>query len=141
MSKSYHNTIDLFAPENVLRKKIMGIKTDSTPVEEPKPMEGSVILALHKLVASEADHLAMENDFRVGGAGYGDLKKRLFGAVWEYFAPFRAKRVELEADPGHVEKILADGAQKAAAVADGVMRRVRNAVGIGPGIDNAATRP
>jgi tryptophanyl-tRNA synthetase len=141
MSKSYHNTIDLFAPENVLRKKIMGIKTDSTPVEEPKPMEGSVILALHKLVASEADHLAMENDFRVGGAGYGDLKKRLFGAVWEYFAPFRAKRVELEADPGHVEKILADGAQKAAAVADSVMRRVRNAVGIGPGIDNAATRP
>jgi tryptophanyl-tRNA synthetase len=141
MSKSYHNTIDLFAPENVLRKKIMGIKTDSTPVEEPKPMEGSVILALHKLVASEADHLAMENDFRVGGAGYGDLKKRLFGAVWEYFAPFRAKRVELEADPGHVEKILAAGAEKATAVADGVMRRVRNAVGIGPGIDNAATRP
>ena len=141
MSKSYHNTIDLFAPENVLRKKIMGIKTDSTPVEEPKPMEGSVILALHKLVASEADHLAMENDFRVGGAGYGDLKKRLFGAVWEYFAPFRAKRVELEADPGHVEKILADGAQKAAVVADAVLRRVRSAVGIGPGIDNAATRP
>jgi len=141
MSKSYHNTIDLFAPENVLRKKIMGIKTDSTPVEEPKPMEGSVILALHKLVASEADHLAMENDFRAGGAGYGDLKKRLFGAVWEYFAPFRAKRVELEADPGHVEKILADGAEKAAAVADGVMRRVRGAVGIGPGIDKAATRP
>jgi len=141
MSKSYHNTIDLFAPENVLRKKIMGIKTDSTPVEEPKPMEGSVILALHKLVASEVDHLAMENDFRVGGAGYGDLKKRLFGAVWEYFAPFRAKRVELEADPGHVEKILGAGAEKAAAVADGVMRRVRNAVGIGPGIDNAATRP
>ena len=141
MSKSYHNTIDLFAPENVLRKKIMGIKTDSTPVEEPKPMEGSVILALHKLVASEVDHLAMENDFRVGGAGYGDLKKRLFGAVWEYFAPFRAKRVELEADPGHVEKILAAGAEKAAVVADGVMRRIRNAVGIGPGIDNAATRP
>ena len=104
-------------------------------------MEGSVILALHKLVASEADHLAMENDFRVGGAGYGDLKKRLFGAVWEYFARFRAKRVELEADPGHVEKILADGAEKAAAVADGVMRRVRGVVGIGPGIDNAATRP
>jgi tryptophanyl-tRNA synthetase len=140
MSKSYHNTIDLFAPENVLRKKIMGIKTDSTPVEEPKPMEDSVILALHKLVASEADHRAMENDFRVGGAGYGDLKKRLFGAVWEYFAPFRAKREELEADPGHVEKILAEGAEKAAVVADGVMRRVRNAVGIGPGIDKAATR-
>ena len=140
MSKSYHNTIDLFAPENVLRKKIMGIKTDSTPVEEPKPMEGSVILALHKLVASEEDHRAMENDFRVGGAGYGDLKKRLFGAVWEYFAPFRAKREELQADPGHVEKILAEGAEKAAAVADAVMLRVRGAVGIGPVIDKTTTR-
>ena len=140
MSKSYHNTIDLFAPEAALRKKIMGIKTDSTPVEAPKPMEGSVILALHKLVSSEADHRAMENDFLNGGVGYGDLKKRLFAAVWEYFTPFRARRAELEADPGHVEKILADGAEKAAAVADGVMRRVRGAVGIGPGIDNATVR-
>lgn len=140
MSKSYHNTIDLFAPEAALRKKIMGIKTDSTPVEAPKPVEGSVILALHKLVASEADHRAMENDFLNGGVGYGDLKKRLFAAVWEYFTPFRARRAELEADPGHVEKILADGAEKAATVADGVMRRVRGAVGIGPGIDNATAR-
>lgn len=139
MSKSYHNTIELFAPENVLRKKIMGIKTDSTPVEAPKPTEGSVILALHKLVASEADHRAMENDFLAGGVGYGDLKKRLFAAVWEYFAPFRAKRVEIEADPGHVEKILATGAEKAGAVADSVMRRVRGAVGIGP-IDTASAR-
>jgi tryptophanyl-tRNA synthetase len=140
MSKSYHNTIDLFAPENALRKKIMGIKTDSTPVESPKPVEGSVILALHKLVASEADHRAMENDFLNGGVGYGDLKKRLFAAVWDYFTPFRARRAELEADPGHVEKILAEGAEKAASVADSVMRRVRQAVGIGPGIDNAAAR-
>jgi tryptophanyl-tRNA synthetase len=140
MSKSYHNTIDLFAPENVLRKKIMGIKTDSTPVEAPKPVEGSVILALHKLVASEADHRAMENDFLNGGVGYGDLKKRLFVAVWDYFAPFRAMRAELESDPGHVDRVLADGAGKAAAVADAVMRRVRKAVGIGPGIDIGAAR-
>jgi len=140
MSKSYHNTIDLFAPENVLRKKIMGIKTDSTPVEAPKPVEGSVILALHKLVASEADHRAMENDFLNGGVGYGDLKKRLFVAVWDYFAPFRARRAELESDPGHVDRVLADGAGKAAAVADAVMRRVRKAVGIGPGIDIGAAR-
>ena len=140
MSKSYHNTIDLFAPEAALRKKIMGIKTDSTPIESPKSVEGSVILALHKLVASEADHRAMENDFLNGGVGYGDLKKRLFEAVWDYFMPFRARRAELEADPGHVEKILAEGARKAASVADSVMRRVRQAVGIGPGIDNSAAR-
>jgi tryptophanyl-tRNA synthetase len=140
MSKSYQNTIDLFAPENVLRKKIMGIKTDSTPVEAPKPVEGSVILALHKLVASEADHRAMENDFLNGGVGYGDLKKRLFVAVWDYFAPFRAKRAELESDHGQVDQVLADGAGKAAEVADAVMRRVRKAVGIGPGIDIGVAR-
>lgn len=140
MSKSYHNTIDLFAPENALRKKIMGIKTDSTPVEAPKPVEGSVILALHKLVASEADHSAMENDFLNGGVGYGDLKKRLFGAVWDYFAPFRSRRAELEADPGHVEKVLAGGAEKASTVAGAVMHRVRKAVGIGPEIDMGAAR-
>ncbi len=140
MSKSYNNTIELFAPESVLRKKIMGIKTDSTPVEAPKPVEDSVILALHKLVAPEADHLAMENDFRSGGVGYGDLKKRLFGAVWEYFAPFRARRAEFEADPGHVEKILSAGAEKATAVADSVMHRVRQAVGIGPVMDIPAIR-
>jgi len=140
MSKSYNNTIELFAPEAALRKKIMGIKTDSTPVEAPKPVEDSVILALHKLVASEADHRAMENDFRSGGVGYGDLKKRLFVAVWEYFAPFRARRAEFEADPGHVEKILSAGAEKAAAVADSVMQRVRRAVGIGPVMDIPAIR-
>jgi tryptophanyl-tRNA synthetase len=140
MSKSYNNTIELFAPEAVLRKKIMGIKTDSTPVEAPKPVEDSVILALHKLVAPEADHQAMENDFRSGGVGYGDLKKRLFVAVWEYFAPFRARRAEFEADPGHVEKILSAGAEKAAAVADSVMQRVRRAVGIGPVMDIPAKR-
>ena len=140
MSKSYHNTIDLFAPENVLRKKIIGIKTDSTPVEAPKPVDGSVILALHKLVASEADHRAMENDFLNGGVGYGDLKKRLFVAVWDYFAPFRARRAELESDPDQVGRILADGAGKAAEVADAVMRRVRKAVGIGPSIDIGVAR-
>ena len=135
MSKSYHNTIEIFAPEKVLRKKIMGIKTDSTPVEAPKPVEDSVILALHKLVASEAGQLAMEEDFRAGGVGYGDFKKRLFEAVWEYFAPYRARRAELEADPGHVERVLAEGAEKASAVAESVMRRVREAVGLGQAID------
>ena len=135
MSKSYHNTIEIFAPEKVLRKKIMGIKTDSTPVEAPKPVEDSVILALHKLVASEGAQLAMEEDFRAGGVGYGDFKKRLFEAVWEYFAPYRSRRAELEADPGHVERVLAEGAEKASAVAESVMRRVRDAVGLGPAID------
>lgn len=130
MSKSYDNTIEIFAAEGPLRKKIMGIKTDSTPVEAPKPLEGSAILALHKLVAAPADQERMEAEFLSGGVGYGDFKKRLFGAVWEYFAPLRKRRGELETDPGYVDSVLAEGAQRARAVAETVMDRVRRAVGL-----------
>jgi tryptophanyl-tRNA synthetase len=131
MSKSYNNTIEIFAPEAVLRKKIMGIKTDSTPVESPKPTEGAVILDLYKLVASPADYQSMLDAFRNGGTGYGDLKKQLFAGIWEYFAPFRVRREEILADTGLVDRVLADGAGKAREVSDRVMKRVRAAVGIG----------
>jgi len=130
MSKSYHNTIGIFEAEATLRKKIMGLKTDSTPVEQPKPIENSTILALYKLVANGGDYEAMKNDFLNGGCGYGDLKKRLFGGVWEFFAPMRARREEILADPGYVENVLRDGADKAGHVARGVMQRVRSAVGL-----------
>mgnify|MGYP000323982262 FL=1 len=131
MSKSYGNTIEIFAPENALKKKIMGIKTDSTPVESPKSIENSSILGLYKLVASESDYQTMEGEFLHGGTGYGDFKKRLFGAVWDYFAPFRIRREEILQDPGYVDRVLAEGAEKARGVSDGVMQRVRAAVGLG----------
>jgi len=130
MSKSYSNTIDIFAPESAMRKKIMGIKTDSTPVESPKPLEGSAILALHRLVASPAQQAEMEAGFRAGGVGYGDFKKRLFEAVWEFFAPLRRRREELLAEPNYVDEVLANGAERARVVADSVMKRVREAVGL-----------
>jgi tryptophanyl-tRNA synthetase len=130
MSKSYGNTIEIFEDEKPLRKKIMSIQTDSTPVEAPKPTEGSSILGLYKLVASEADYAAMEEKFRAGGTGYGDFKKALFAAVWDYFAPMRARRAEIMADPGYVDAILRDGATKANAIAGEVMARVRKAVGL-----------
>ena len=130
MSKSYNNTIEIFAPENLLKKKVMGIKTDSTPVEAPKPTEGSAILGLYKLVASEADYRNMEESFLQGGVGYGDLKKRLFGGIWEYFAPQRRRREEILADPGFVDGVLAEGAAKALAASGPVMKRVRQAVGL-----------
>ncbi len=130
MSKSYGNTIEIFAPENVLKKKVMGIKTDSTPVEAPKPVENSSILGLYKLVASESDYAAMEADFRNGGVGYGDLKKRLFGGIWEYFAVHRTRRQEILDDPEFVDEVLKTGGTKARAAADKVMDRVRRAVGL-----------
>lgn len=131
MSKSYGNTIEIFAPENALKKKIMGIKTDSTPVESPKSTENSSILGLYKLVARESDYQTMESEFLRGGTGYGDFKKRLFGAVWDYFAPFRIRREEILRDPAYVDRVLAEGAEKARGVSDGVMQRVRAAVGLG----------
>jgi tryptophanyl-tRNA synthetase len=130
MSKSYGNTIEIFAPENALKKKVMGIKTDSTPVEAPKPVGNSSILGLYKLVASATDYQSMEADFINGGAGYGDLKKRLFAGIWEYFAAQRARREEILADPGLVDRILTEGTLKAREVSDSVMARVRKAVGL-----------
>ncbi len=130
MSKSYGNTIEIFEEEKVLKKKIMGIKTDSTPVEEPKPTEDSAILGLYKLMAGEGDYAAMVEAFRAGGTGYGDFKKALFAATWEYFAPMRARRAELLADPGQVDEVLRAGAEKANALAGPVMARVRRAVGL-----------
>jgi tryptophanyl-tRNA synthetase len=130
MSKSYGNAIEIFAEEKALRKKIMSIQTDSTPVEAPKPTEDSLILALYKLVASEADYTAMVDAFQAGGCGYGDFKKTLFAAVWEYFAPMREKRAAIVADSALVDDVLREGAAKANAIADGVMSRVRTAVGL-----------
>lgn len=130
MSKSYGNTIGMFEEEKAMRKKIMGIKTDSTPVEAPKPTENSVILDLYKLVATPSDYEAMVNDFRNGGVGYGDFKKRLFEGVWNYFAPMRERRAELVADKAYVEGVLRDGLERARDISEGVMSRVRAAVGL-----------
>lgn len=130
MSKSYGNTLELFAPEKAFRKRIMGIKTDSTAMEAPKDPEGSLIVELYRLVASRDEVQQMEKDFRAGGIGYGDFKKRLFEAAWAYFAPMREKRAALEADPGHVESVLQTGAERAKAVAEKVMDRVRRGVGL-----------
>ena len=130
MSKSYNNTIGLFEEEKALRKKIMSIVTDSTPVEAPKDPAGSSIVALYRLVAGEADVAKMEADFRAGGMGYGDFKKRLFEALWEFFRPMRQRRAELAADPGTVDAIVKSAGERARSVAHITMERVRKAVGL-----------
>ncbi|HEU4678518.1 MAG TPA: tryptophan--tRNA ligase [Terrimicrobiaceae bacterium] len=130
MSKSYGNAINIFETEASMRKKVMSLKTDSTPVEAPKATEGSTILALYKLVASPDGYARMESEFREGGVGYGDFKKRLFTALWEYFAPMRRRREEILADPGYVEMVLREGRARANQVAEDVMSRVRSATGL-----------
>jgi tryptophanyl-tRNA synthetase len=130
MSKSYNNTIEIFAPEKEFRKKVMSIKTDSTPVEEPKPIEGSAILAMARCVANEADVTAMIASMQQGGKGYGDYKKQLAEWLWDYFAPMREKRADLEANPKLIDEVLANGETTARKYALQVLERARKAVGI-----------
>jgi tryptophanyl-tRNA synthetase len=131
MSKSYHNTLPIFGDEKPSKKLVMkNIVTDSTPLEEPKPVENSTILALYKLFASEVDYQTMVNDHLSGGFGYGHFKTRLADAYWDYFAAMRARRAEILADPGYVEAVLARGAERAREEATKVLDRVRHAVGL-----------
>jgi len=130
MSKSYNNTIPVFDDEKPLRKKIMSLITDSTPVEAPKDPATSTIVEFYRLVAGETAVAAMEESFRAGGTGYGAYKQQLFEAIWEFFRPARTRRAELEADPGHVDQILGEGARRARALAGTVLARVRHACGL-----------
>jgi tryptophanyl-tRNA synthetase len=130
MSKSYGNTIEIFGDEKTTRKRIMSIVTDSTPLEAPKDPEGSTIVALYKLVAPPEEVRRMEEEHRAGGVGYGEFKKRLFEALWDYFAPMRARREEILARPGYVDEVLADGARRAREIAGPTMERVKRAVGL-----------
>lgn len=132
MSKSYNNTVEIFAPEKEFRKKIMSIKTDSTPVEAPKPTENSILLALARCVASDAEYDAMIKSMKKGGVGYGDYKKQLADMLWNYFAKFREKRSELEKNPRIVDEVLRKGAEKARRIANETLKRTRKAVGIAP---------
>jgi len=130
MSKSYGNTIDLFGSEKAVRKAIMSVKTDSTPVEEPKPKEGSSLYQLLRLFAPESERAWLESAFDEGGTGYGEMKKRLFELYLATFGPARRRFEELQADPAVLEQILADGARRAREVIVPLMEKVRSAVGI-----------
>jgi tryptophanyl-tRNA synthetase len=130
MSKSYGNTIEMFAPEKEVRKRIMSITTDSKGVEEPKDPEENTVFLLYKLFASTEETEEMAARFRAGGYGYGEAKKALAGKVIEYFAPFRKRRDELLADPGAVDEILRKGAERARKLARATLDRVRKAVGL-----------
>ncbi len=130
MSKSYGNTIDIFGPEKPIRKRIMSLVTDSTPVEEPKPTAGSALYQLLKIFAPPGEQAWVERAFAEGGTGYGDMKKRLFEFFLDTFGGARARYDELMADPGEVERILLAGADTARETVAPLMDDVRKAVGI-----------
>ena len=130
MSKSYGNTIPLFLPSKQLRKRIMEIQTDSTPLEAPKDPEASTVFALYKLVAAPDQVAEMAAAHRAGGYGHGHAKQALFEALDARFAEARERYTALLAAPAELEAILDDGAHRARAVARETLRRVRDVVGL-----------
>jgi tryptophanyl-tRNA synthetase len=131
MSKSYGNTLEIFGEEKPLRKKVMGIKMDSRMPADPKPdAEQNLAIQLLKLVAPAEVAADFEKRLRVGGLGYGDLKKGLFEIYWDHFAGARKKRAELAANLDYVNGVLATGAAIARPLAQTVLKRARRASGL-----------
>ena len=130
MSKSYDNTIEIFAPEKELRDKIMSIVTDSTPVKEQKDPDTNNVYLLYKLFASPEDAEVMAEKFRKGGYGYGEAKKELFNLVMDYFGQYRENREKIITDISYVDEVRKKGAEKARNIASELLAKVRKAVGV-----------
>jgi tryptophanyl-tRNA synthetase len=130
MSKSYGNAIELFDTPKSVRKRIMSIKTDSTPVEAPKDPAACNVFAILSLMASEEEVRQWEERYRRGGMGYGEAKQRVYELFEETFGPARERRAALEKDPDYVEDVLVTGAARAYEVAAPLMERVRAACGL-----------
>ncbi|WP_073059136.1 tryptophan--tRNA ligase [Fodinibius roseus] len=130
MSKSYGNTIGIFDEGKTLRKKVMSIETDSTPLDEPKDPERCNVFALIKLFAGESKQQQIADKYRAGGYGYGHAKNELLDMIEVYFAEARAKRKELAQDIDTVRDILSEGGKKARARAESVMEPIREVAGV-----------
>ena len=129
MSKSKNNIIDVFLPEKKLRKQIMGIKTDSTPLEEPKDPDSCNVFALYSLLAQPEQIEALRQLYTAGGMGYGEAKQALFELILTTFETPRKRFDYYQANPAEVTIALTKGAKKAREVAHEVLLRVRNKIG------------
>lgn len=130
MSKSYDNTIEIFEEPKALKKKVMRIVTDSTPVEAPKDPATCNVFQVFKLVSPAEERAEVEARYRSGGIGYGEVKKRVVELLLDYFAEPRKRREGLLARPDDVRDILRDGARRAREKAREVLERAENACGI-----------
>ena len=130
MSKSYNNTIPLFASEKELRKTVMRIVTNSQAVEEPKNPDESQIFLLYKLFAQAEEQAALAERYRKGGMGWGEAKEELFKVMNRKLTPFRERYEKLMADPEGLDEILAKGAARARPIALATVKRFRKAAGI-----------
>ncbi|MBN2432814.1 MAG: tryptophan--tRNA ligase [Acidobacteria bacterium] len=130
MSKSYGNTIEIFSDEKILRKRIMSIVTDPTPVEDPKDPDKCTVFKLYSLFATPDEIRMLAEMYRRGGTGYATVKEMLFQKVSDHFKPYRQRRAELAGDRAAVEKILAAGADKARGIAVKTLQKVRRKTGL-----------
>ena len=129
MSNSYGNVINMFIPKKEIKKQIMGIVTDSTPLEEPKNPDNN-ITKLYSLLVTEAEVEEMKRKFSEGNYGYGHAKNELFEKFIDYFNPFIEKREKLEKNIDYVYDVLKEGAFKARSIAQKKMEEVRSTVGL-----------
>ena len=130
MSKSYGNTIGIFDEGKDLKKKVMSIITDSTPLEEPKNPDTCNVFALIRLFADDSKREEVAAAYRSGGYGYGHAKKELLALITDYFADARERRHELAQNPSYVQDVLREGGRKGREQAHAWMERVRDAVGL-----------
>jgi len=133
MSKSYGNTLELFGDEREVKKKIMSIKTDSAPIEAPKPVENSALYGLLKAMAPPEEWPGIEKSWREGGEGYGSYKKKLVDCFHLCFGEPRKRFARLISDKAELERLLARGAERARVCAMPIVQKLRAAVGISRG--------
>ncbi|MCK9555746.1 tryptophan--tRNA ligase [bacterium] len=130
MSKSYGNTIEIFASKDDLRKKVMGIVTDSQPVEASKDPDKCNLYNIYKLFVSGEENKKLRKRYTDGGLKYGDVKRELSEIIWDYFKEAREKRETLLQDKGYIDKILKEGASRTREVAVETLKSVKNAAGL-----------
>ncbi len=130
MSKSYGNTIDIFAPKNALKKKVMSIVTDARAIDEPKDPDACNLFAIYSLFLDEQGRRELKERYLKPGLKYGEVKKELVEVIWNYFEPYRDKREALLADPDYVHDVMLAGAKKARGVAVQYLEKARAAVGL-----------
>jgi len=129
MSKSKGNIIDIFLPEKQLKKQIMSIQTDSTPLEEPKEFQNCNVFKIFKLIADESQTNEMKNKYQSGGYGYGHAKTDLFNLILEKYKDNRSKFDYLMSNKKEIDLILSEGSKKAEITATQVIKRVKTKLG------------
>jgi tryptophanyl-tRNA synthetase len=129
MSKSRNNIINIFLTDKKLRKQIMGIETDSTPLEEPKNPDTDNVFALYKLLASDEQIETMRANYKAGNYGYGHAKQALYELIIDKFATIRERYNHFMENKNEIDDALTVGAEKATLIANSVLKRVRAKIG------------